>query len=639
MIVSVLIGAVLACCSGEETLRPDEPAGDGGTGFVDGDKIVLTVDLQVPEMPETRGLTGTPDYNDMHLYAVEFADNGSPLTNTLIGAYEAEEETPQSDRVVYKLTLRATMQPRVLHLIALPKGEKLEVEYGLEATVMPMLKTGNGVAAYWRRLTFAAGYVTTDGEGNMVANDDVQKLRHVALVRNYAQVSMESRASNFVLTGFAIVNNPAQGTIAPWDEAQAEFPELLDGAQKMKPYQTVWPGYKGIVPAATSLNNPDNAPVLGNDVGPKFMYERPYDNAHHTFLLIKGYYNGSKSESYYKLDIGKMNEKGVFEKYDLLRNYRYDIVLNSVASAGESSVEAALSSYTANNFSFDVVMKDLLNISNGDEVVYVNFTTEVITDDSEREVPFKFRYRDLTASKPTYNNDNVNFIGLEPGAVIKSVDMGTTDDASGWRTVTITCRAATAETRVQKFTVVKENGLGREITLILHKKWKFENMRVYAGLYTNWTPGMVQATETGVPVGAAQGSTLTVFFDMPDQMDEAIFPLPFVIESKQQNIENFISTGGADAAMTAHMVVQTGPSLFDDFNMPRIQYVKTVSLERYRDPMSSGGVMIEENGRKIHRVACRFETIMPLSVGNDNLTTVRISNPNYEEGEVTFYRK
>lgn len=639
-----LLALTGAACS-SDGLRPEVPA-EKGDIYVEGDKVVVSVGLQMPEMPnaDSRTLSPEADYADMHLYLLEFVDNGSPLRNTFTTMYEAETETPQPGKVVYKVTLNKTSEGRVLHLVALPKSQELNLAYGVEASVMPNIVVKNQTPAYWRRLTFPEGYATGSEATGFSATEAMEQLKSVALVRNFGRVTMKvATNANFTLTGFALVNNPQSGTVAPWDATDNEFPEFLDADQKPVAFSEL-AFYEGIIPAGTELANPDAGPAVPENVDPKYFYERPFSSIRHTFVIVRGKFGTDATDTYYKLDLGKNDTQGVFRYYNLLRNFSYNITIKGVGTRGYSTAEAAAQGVVYNNFSFDIELGGMLNISDGNEVVFVNFTTAVLTDPNTQVLEFKYRYRNITGGSqgPTYNNGNVNFIGLEPGDVIQSVETSSTDDSDGWRSVKITCKGATAETKTQSFTIVKESGLGRTINLVLHQKWDFMNLKEFPGTGQNYegTGEAVGSIDINTPnhAGAGEKDALTVFFDIPDNLPEAMFPLVFELEADRQNIENNpIGT----------LVVTSGPSSFPNIQGSRIKYVKTITWTQYNDPLLPGqthganGLKIDNgNGTYTRRVRCRFRTITSLpNLGiSGSVTTIHITNDHYNTGEIKFTR-
>ena len=451
-LIKYLFGFVLlllAACTSEEFSEVSPSQNE--FAYVEGDKIVVNMSVEVPELKDigTRAFTDAADYNDLHLYLVEFDDNGSPLRNTLKTVYTPENETSEDDRINYKVILNQSDQPRILHLIALPKDKDLSIEYGVEGSIMPNLKTDDQTLAYWRRLVFASGY-GQEVDGEVQLSKELDQLRHVALIRNYACISVDDRTGeNFELKGFAIVNNPLAGTMAPWKSSDYSFPDFLDADQKPLDFADLAAKYSGIVPAGVSFSNQETGPVVEDDISPKYMYERPFNSIRHTYIIIKGRRTGDEKDSYYKLDLGKNDNNGIFRYYSILRNYNYRIILNRIDAKGYDNVMEAVQGVVYNNFSFDIELTSMLNISDGQEIVYVNFTTVVLTDPESQALDFQYRYRSLSASSPTYNNEDVNFIDLEPGDVIKSVEVDETDDENGWRNVRIICKPAQTETKTQ----------------------------------------------------------------------------------------------------------------------------------------------------------------------------------------------
>ncbi len=627
-----VLALMLFGCTAEEFYSLETGMSDD-FARVDGDKIVINmvVDAAGLHTVGTRAL-GTDDYSDMQLYLVEFVDNGSPLINTLRTVYTPDSETLGTDRVVYKVTLDQSDQARILHLIAVPKNEKLTLEYGIESVIIPSLTVTGQKPAYWRRLTFPYGY-SQEVEGEVTPTADLEKLRHVALIRNHACVSVTNESSNFTLTGFAIVNNPNSGTVAPWNTKGSSFPEFLNSEQLALGFATLSANYSGVIPSGLTFSNPEAGPVVEDDVAPKYLYERPFNSIRHTYIIIKGRRSGDTEDSYYKLDLGKNDDNGVFRYYSILRNYNYNIVLKSVATKGYSSALKAAQGVVYNNFSFDIELESMLNISDGTEVMYVNFTTAVLTEPEIKTLDFKYRYRNLSASTPTYNNGDVNFIGLTPGDVIKSVVISEVDDAEGWRNVKIECYPAQTETKTQSFTIVKDSGLGRTVNLILHRKWTLTNVKEFAGVLENWNA----STPYENIAGPNNGDDLTIFFDVPDNLQEAMFPMTFLLESDRQNIEN---------NPLGMLVVNYGTSGFPSVQGRRIKYEKTVTWTQYNDsltndPYDNGTAIKNADGTVTHRVRCRFRTILGLDNldDDDTQTQVLITNDNFNSALVTFERR
>ncbi len=632
--IGIAVAGILSGCSDD---MPDFSTIVEENGVrVEDESVSVSASMAVPSLVmATRAFSDEADLANLHLYLVEFVDNGNPLINTFSRIYEAEDESVDTGAgiVNFDVTLRATASPRILHLVALPKGETLTADYGVEATVIPGLKTSGGVEAYWRRLSFPDGYCSPSGDGAWRPLPGLREtLTGVGLIRNFAKISITDNASDFQLTGYEIINNPKQGSVAPWDASGNTFPEFVAADGNPLEYKDIKSQYKGTVPANVEYSNQagSSALTIPNGVTPKYIYERPASDLNHTYLILKGIRKGQ--EMYYKLDIGQNDATGLFNFYPILRNFDFHITLNSVNADGYKSVSEAVEGLVFNNLSFDLELSNLLNMSDGKEIVFVNFTTAVLTSPDEQTIEFKYRYKNLTTNK--YDNDTgLSRIGLVEGDVIKKiVDKGTGSD--NWHTVELTINPASAETKTQSFTIVKKSGLGRTVNLVLHQRWEFENLTTYKGSLHNWT---LSTPDKGV-VAADASAPFTLFFDLPDNLPSAVFPMTFVIESDRQNVENLPGSG--------QMAVNSGETLFDNSKNIRIQYNKIVTWADYNTPVSQGGMLIENaDGTQTHRVSCLFRTLMsmkelyPSSTKKVEETTVMaIDNENYLVGKIEFKR-
>ena len=691
-----LLGLLFAGCSNDFTLEESSRTEDNSK--IIGDKIVLSAAVDISGFREatTRAFDDAPTLEDLHLYIVEFVDNGSPLINTLNAVYRPDEDSEkvEGNVVKYKVTLNRTDQPRILHFLALADNN-LQIPNGVEGSVMPGLTSTNSQDAYWRRLEFKEGYCkhnTVDDTWdfnqdfkNQLLGDETSGPQNIKLIRNFAKITVGinqnatfgNGSTGFTLEGFMVVNTPMKGTMVPYSSTNREFPEFLqaDGITPI-PYETLAQKYSGISPANTTLDNQvtsGDAPEIANQslesftqdgktwncLPSQYLYERPFNSLNHTYIIIKGIYrnnltNPTNASSYYKLDLGSNDENGIFRYYGLLRNYNFFIRINGIEASGYGSVAEAAEGTVYNNISFDISTDQLMNISDGKDIVRVNFTTAVITE-SGVTLDFRYAYKAgiLEANNGTYNNDLVSIIGLDannvPGSVIKSVtylgNQNIPNDNTPWRTLQIVCQDPTAITQTQEFTIVnKDTGLGRTISLVSHLKWDFENLCQFAGIWEDYpedynglyrqdTNGQQGSQITGLSnvtyadkCGTDVGSQFTIFFDIPDNIPEVLFPLEFTIESDLQGLEN---------EPMGTIVVAPGPSLFSENNGDnRIQYRKSVTWTEYNsmlrmDVRDDNGTVIgnSDDGPVTHRVRCRFRTIE--TVSNDTKVRVRIANDNF----------
>ncbi len=627
-----------------------------------GDQFTIDISLDISEMmpSSTRSLGENPEYKDLKLYVAEFEGKGGPLDgNTLSGVYTPDEETVNADGDIhFKLTLKKSSDPRILHLIAVPKTMNLTIPYGLEGDVIPSLTVDGGDDAYWQRVEFPKGYGVQVNENTWKEHDDVvTKLTHVPMIRNFSKITVvSSPASGFTLEGFAIVNTPKQATVAPWNSASMEFAKFLNDDNTMLKYEAL--EYSGYFPFnnvnQVTTTTPEDSEFTS---GSKYIYERPSSSINNTYLLIKG--NRGGSSMYYKLDIGKNDDQNIFKYHNILRNFEYIITLNSVKSDGFKSIDEAMRGVVYNNFSFDVNTRQMRAISDGEKMIWVNKTTFVVNDVDSTTINFQYRFDDNIALAG-YDTDKLTFIDEETGEQITNDNISrlskgvitswynTTDIGSeGWRQTQLKTVDPTESRKSYSFIAYdRESGIGRTINIVVRQPWEYIDLGVWGGNYNTrkqfintkypkepWK-GFVSTNSPGQP--------LTVVFTIDNDLPESIFPLTFTLEAEQQNIEN---------NKIGTLVVTSGKSFFDNQNSNRIKYTKTITWTEYNTILSldhiTGTIVKHEDGTELHRVRCRFLTIM--TIDKNTVRRIRIQNDYFKTknddgtysnyGEVSFIGK
>lgn len=625
--IAVAASLVLGACS-EETLRPDVPDADGGEG--------VRVSIAIPDMPRlaTRAFGDTPAA-DLKLTVFEFEMGSDPTNTFLTKIYQAETLTQTNvangATVDFRINdLLMTESPRVLHFVVAP--QHLDARYASEAVVFSNLSVRDNSQAYWGRVEFPNGYGTVDKNMKPQLTDEAkQKLTGVNVLRNFAKVSVEVAATataNFQLTGFELVNVPTSGTVAPYNTGRQEFPQMFDDAGTMLGYLAVagngsgQQGYSGIMPANCGFRNLEEnfSPVADGgrpawSTSPAYLYEHPFESTRRTYVILQGNYRPTTTDAwqtcYYKIDLVRLNEEsGMTEYYDILRNYDFHINVTGVSAPGASTASEAISGVSYNNISADVDARDMLQISDGANIVEVSKTNIIFTNTTP--VEFLYRYSPVGGFSSETTNAKLHTNGLNAGDVIASVtDPEVYTDADGvvWVKRVITPKPIPeAGTREQSFYVVDADGLGREIRLVAHVPYDYSDIEVYPGS-ENGRPTSAAGQGTVSPLS---GQPFTVYFNLPAGMPEAMFPLTFILESNRQNMENnpigtLVVTSG-----------QTGFPTTEVYEVPRIKYRKTVSYAEYLYKTDANNNLITDGAGNYventdHTVRCRFRTINSLA--------------------------
>ncbi len=625
--IAVAASLVLGACS-EETLRPDVPDAGGEEG--------VRVSIAIPDMPRlaTRAFGDTPAA-DLKLTVFEFEKGSDPTNTFLTKIYQAETLTQTNvangATVDFRINdLLMTESPRVLHFVVAP--QHLDAKYASEAVVFSNLSVRDNSQAYWGRVEFPNGYGTVDKNMKPQLTDEAkQKLTGVNVLRNFAKVSVEVAATataNFQLTGFELVNVPTSGTVAPYNSGRQEFPQMFDDAGTMLGYLAVagngsgQQGYSGIMPANCGFRNLEEnfSPVADGgrpawSTSPAYLYEHPFESTRRTYVILQGNYRPTTTDAwqtcYYKIDLVRLNEEsGMTEYYDILRNYDFHINVTGVSAPGASTASEAISGVSYNNISADVDARDMLQISDGANIVEVSKTNIIFTNTTP--VEFLYRYSPVGGFSSETTNAKLHTNGLNAGDVIASVtapEVYTDADGVVWVKRVITPKPIPeAGTREQSFYVVDADGLGREIRLVAHVPYDYSDIEVYPGS-ENGRPTSAAGQGTVSPLS---GQPFTVYFNLPAGMPEAMFPLTFILESNRQNMENnpigtLVVTSG-----------QTGFPTTEVYEVPRIKYRKTVSYAEYLYKTDANNNLITDGAGNYventdHTVRCRFRTINSLA--------------------------
>lgn len=403
----------------------------------------------------------------------------------------------------------------------------------------------------------------------------------------------------------------------------------------------------------------------GDEGFPVYFYERPArENSNdRTYTVVKIKNENDKEnikEQFYKIDIGHVWDPymaypymGIFEYYNLLRNFHYEIKINRIDGEGYSTLEEAANGPVFNNISASVEAKSMKAISDGDDWIYVSRTSYVFTETGQ-ELELLAQFREKINDTSISDEDKIKNGLLQrpvisnPYIIFNEVNEFYTE-GDPYKKYVIKCIGTpTSELQSQELYIYRgpknwqqgmtqdniEYGLYRIVTIFMHERWQFKHMDILPGLWEdpNDLPDFTW-TKDKREVGQSVGAPLTLFFELPGDLPRAIFPLEFVIESERQNIQNaYVGNAVVQSVPASESLFKTGytPSI----GVPttsRIQYVKTVTWEDYNGSWSEE---YNPDGNKM--VRCRFLTITDLAQdgigtgdgnkGEESYTNIRVYN-------------
>lgn len=514
-------------------------------------KVTVKFSVQVPEANAIGSRSfDAPAINSLHL--VVFDANG--YLSEVEEAKRASDETglgTANAPIVFTVDLNQTPSKRIIHFLA---NKTIDAsQFGTESDLIGALYTQGTDDAYWQRVELPDGisYTWTDTDNDGIHDTDEpvlfntigDKLTGVPLIRNFAKITVEvgddlftPGDAGFTLQGFTVVNVPDRGSVAPFNTNGGGFAQYVDADKTPYGYNdlTGTIGYTGFVPTDAIIN--ENVGTILNKDAEFFMYERngQAKNVNRTFVIVKGQF-GTDAPSYYKIDLTYTNTDKTTGYYEILRNFHYNIVIHQVEASGEATAEdAADMKGSHNNLSAATELQSLLNISDGESRLFVNYTEYVFVGSGET-MELKYRYVPDIASPNSVENENTDTDsdGHYVTYSIESKDndadnaiasvTAATSDVAGWRTLTVTAAEMDAnDVKRQTLTLVAGN-LSRTVTFMLRPKYNFSNEMATPPQQDPERSDMLKAT-------------FKYSFTIPNNIAESLFPLTFIVQADPENI-------------------------------------------------------------------------------------------------------
>lgn len=577
--MQLLLAAVLLTGCSDEFFETN-----GTNKGEDGPPVTFTFGVELPEAVQTRVFGDeAPNITINSLYVIVFDNNhyikqiaeAVPVRPGTNGEFlpEPEENWPaniieEDQYTKFNVTLNSSDETRIIHLIAnYPDAGSLS--YGQEGQLIGALKSTTDQDIYWQRVEGVPIKITTDPSN--LANPQSEdpdapvrivappELQRVPLVRNYAQISveMESAKENFKLLNYALTNVPDCGSVAPRVAGNrfARYWEEVDGRRVCRSYEDITNdevdgvsyAFSGNIPydaSYTSLQwsqeasaeNPDGELTLPDS----YVFEhKNVDNPSTMSVIVKGMFRkysedthqwGNYEVNYYKVDlIYKKNNINTY--YNILRNFKYKVVIKDIKDVGYGSAEEAASKPATNNISGSVEVSTYKSISDGTHQLMVDQADIYIV--RAGDYSFKYSYNaNITAATPAINNDAATVTAgtTAPAGATAIITTGPTkanSDEGEWRTVTFTASApVTGQDKTQDIYVTTE---------YLTRTVKVHLIQPYT-MTVNCDPSNVQQT-INTPVN--------VKVTLPAGLPKSIFPLQFFISTKDNTLYPQANTGMA----------------------------------------------------------------------------------------------
>ena len=504
----------------------------------------------------------------------------------------------------YTARLQLSDKPRIIHFVANAGDVPFQAN---ELAVLSQLKKENNQDAYWQkvRLSSITATINNDGTNTVPGITDTT----IKLVRNFARVTLTvDKNSGFILAGFVLVNTATKGTVAPYMRQAKNgsyFPDYdtandANGSAMTKYEALIAAGYAGVQPSDADIDDtvpetPENVTEESPDpytIGAKYLYERTQEEDP-VFIIAKRNM-GNGQYRYYKIDIMKVGSTGEKDDYyKILRNFSYDITINSVEGDGYENPADAAQATASNNLSASLELKDLTNIAYGNERLFVSKTEIVWTSDAP--ITFKYMYQvDGNGSNGTVTSLIIGEAKHSSGAVCTedSYTIYSDDDdvdAEGYSTISITHTGLPETGYKEQEVTIKAGTLMRTINLILINPYASQ-------VGCSATSGLTAVPTTAPEIPLTVGSPVYVYFSMPSGLPESIFPLTFILSPDAHSI-----TPTSNDMPVASLLTHANSTM----QGLKYGFEKVVTWDKYKNNVSTGMIVV-----------CPFKTSLAESATN-----------------------
>lgn len=596
--VIILIGmlATLGACRQDEWMDGSLPAAKEGY-------LALRFSAEIPDMQEVETRAVDPDgggVQNMTLFCFDtyglFISTATATihsTDLLNGTFDAQ--VPDNTRTIHFLANQN-----------MSEFKEDDFRGKSESEVMSVLEGSSGKMIYWARFACAS-----DNESNI--KEQLQTAGSaITMIRNQAQVSIaEWDTQWFTVTGFAVVNSNAFGTVAPY------HPELG--------FDFTGPGSEDFV--TLPLNDAKMSDIVDVSTSTsEYIFESENTADDPVSVIIRGHASGTTDDLYYRVLL--LDENG--EQLLIRRNFHYKLNIKGPLSYGQKTFEEATKAAATNNVWISI-SDDVKSVEDNNYILTVEETSYILSSfNQDRTCTLNYTLEGKKGTQLT-EADKPEVTWLDGNNVAIPTLTNTFDASSGEGSIRITLNPLNNNEKLEGTLLIKKGKLQRKIKVITIKKQEF-------------IPAWVGTQVYGSVNGSNKESRahVTVMFTIPETCPEELFPIRVLVSTNELDVRS--------AAGVALPVINDGDEGYGEPNGIGYKYVyiadapgvQRIYFENVlnHENQETGTVVIE---------AEHFETITKTFTYSDSQYSITVTglneynaqNPseeNFPEDEKIYYR-
>jgi len=519
--VVILIGmlATLGACRQDEWRDESLPAAKEGY-------LALRFSAEIPDMQEVETRAVDPDgggVQNMTLFCfdtyglfISTATATIQSTDLLNGTFDAQ--VPDNTRTIHFLANQN-----------MSEFKEDDFRGKSEAEVMSVLEGSSGRMIYWAR------FACDGGDEADIKTQITAKGNKIEMIRNQAQVSIaEWDTQWFTVTGFAVVNSNAFGTVAPYHPEQG--------------FDFTWPGDEDFV--TLPLNDAKMSDIVDVSTSTsEYIFESKNTADDPVSVIIRGHASGATADLYYRVLL--LDENG--EQLLIRRNFHYKLNIQGPLSYGQKTFEEATKAAATNNVWISI-SDDVKSVEDNNYILTVEETSYILSSfNQDRTYTLNYTLEGKNVTQLT-EADKPEVTWLDGNNVAIPTLTNTFDASSGEGSIRITLNPLNNNEKLEGTLLIKKGKLQRKIKVIAIKEQSF-------------TPAWVGTQVYGSVNGSNKESRahVTVMFTIPETCPEELFPLRVLVSTNELDVRS--------AAGVALPVINDGDEGYGEPNGIGYKYV------------------------------------------------------------------